>query len=67
MDLNLIRIGVTLLSFALFIGIVAWAWSRRSQAGFAEAEQLPFMDEAPAAPAVAQREPTAQRPSGIRS
>jgi cbb3-type cytochrome oxidase subunit 3 len=32
------------------VGIVKWAWSRRRQAGFDEAEMLPFLDE----PAVAE-------------
>ena len=49
MDLNDIRNLVTLLSFVLFAGIVKWAWSRRSQAGFDEAEMLPFLDEPPVA------------------
>ena len=48
MDLNDIRIGVTLLSFVLFGFIVKWAWSRRNKAAFDEAQQLPFVDEAPA-------------------
>ena len=48
MDLmNDLRIGVTLLSFVLFGLIVRWAWSRRSKAAFDEAQQLPFVDEAP--------------------
>ena len=45
MDVNMLRIIVTLLSFAAFIGIVRWAWSGRNQAGFAEAAQLPFQEE----------------------
>ena len=49
MDVNSLRIAVTVLSFAVFIGIVVWALSRRNAAGFAEAAQLPFMDEAPRA------------------
>ncbi len=45
MDLNWIRIAVTLVSFAAFVGIVVWAWSRRRRADFHEAEQLPFVDD----------------------
>ncbi|MEO8524845.1 MAG: cbb3-type cytochrome c oxidase subunit 3 [Caldimonas sp.] len=45
MDLNDLRIGVTLLSFAVFAGIVHWAWSRRNKRAFDEAAQLPFVDE----------------------
>jgi cytochrome c oxidase cbb3-type subunit 4 len=48
-DLNDIRNLVTLLSFVLFAGIVKWAWSRRNQAAFHEAEMLPFLDEPPVA------------------
>ncbi len=42
MDINTIRIATTLLSFVLFIGIVAWAWSRRRTEDFNEAANLPF-------------------------
>ena len=45
--MNVLRIGVTLLSFVLFGLIVRWAWSRRNKAAFDEAQQLPFVDEAP--------------------
>ena len=42
MDINTLRSISTVLAFAAFIGIVAWAWSRRNQAGFEEAARLPF-------------------------
>ena len=42
MDINLLRSVVTLISFVVFIGIVIWAWSRRNQARFDEAANLPF-------------------------
>ncbi|CAM5781900.1 CcoQ/FixQ family Cbb3-type cytochrome c oxidase assembly chaperone [Rhizobacter sp. Root404] len=45
MDINALRIVVTLLSFAVFIGIVAWAVARRNAAAFSEAAQLPFAGE----------------------
>jgi cytochrome c oxidase cbb3-type subunit 4 len=45
-DLNVLRIGVTLLSFAVFTGIVLWAWSRGRRGGFDGAAGLPFLDEA---------------------
>ena len=45
MDVNVLRIGVTLLSLVLFVGIVVWAWSRRNQAAFDEAAQLPFVED----------------------
>ena len=41
----------TVISFALFIGIVLWAWSSRRREAFAQAAMEPFAlpDEAPAA------------------
>lgn len=36
---------MTVISFITFIGIVAWAYARRNQDGFAQAAQLPFADE----------------------
>ncbi|MGN6529965.1 MAG: cbb3-type cytochrome oxidase subunit 3 [Burkholderiaceae bacterium] len=44
MDLDLVRYAVTVLSFAVFAGIVAWALSPRNRAAFDEAQQLPFLD-----------------------
>jgi cytochrome c oxidase cbb3-type subunit 4 len=48
MDMNDLRIVVTVLSFVTFIGIFVWAWQRRNAAGFLEAAQLPFLDSVPA-------------------
>ena len=42
MDINLLRSIVTVATFIVFIGIVVWAWSRRNQAAFEEAANLPF-------------------------
>ncbi|MFD1893446.1 cbb3-type cytochrome c oxidase subunit 3 [Ottowia beijingensis] len=42
MDINLLRSIVTVVAFVVFIGIVAWAWSRRNKARFDEAARLPF-------------------------
>ena len=50
MDINDLRIAITLLSFGVFAGIVAWAVSRRNRKRFDEAAMLPFIDE-PIAPA----------------
>ncbi len=44
MDVNILRIVVTLLSFVAFIGIVRWALSRKNAQAFDEAAQLPFLD-----------------------
>lgn len=45
MDINDLRSVVTVLSFATFIGIVWWAYSRRSKQRFEEAARLPFADD----------------------
>ncbi len=45
MDSNDLRSIVTVVSLLTFLGIVGWAWSRRNQANFQEAAQLPFQDE----------------------
>ena len=47
MDVNSLRIAVTVLSFVAFVGVLVFACSRRNAAGFAEAAQLPFLDEGP--------------------
>ena len=45
MDMNDIRSIVTVVSLAVFLGIVRWAWSRNNESSFAEAANLPFADE----------------------
>ena len=45
-ELNDLRIAVTLLSLLGFIGIVVWAMARGNRDRFAEAARLPFADEA---------------------
>jgi cytochrome c oxidase cbb3-type subunit 4 len=42
MDITTLRIVATLASFAVFIGIAAWAWYRPHAERFAEAARLPF-------------------------
>ncbi|WP_428414694.1 cbb3-type cytochrome oxidase subunit 3 [Methylibium sp.] len=42
MSLNELRAAVTLLSFLVFVGIVAWTMSRRRRESFDEAARLPF-------------------------
>ena len=44
-DLNMLRATVTVLSFGAFLAIVWWAMSRRNQAAFDEAAQLPFVED----------------------
>ena len=45
MDLNDLRSAITLVSFAMFIGLVVWTWQRKRLAAFEEAARLPFEDE----------------------
>jgi cytochrome c oxidase cbb3-type subunit IV len=45
MDLMTFRTLSTVLLFAIFLGIVAWAWSGRRQAAFDEAARLPLDDD----------------------
>lgn len=45
MDINDLRSIVTVVSLLAFVGIVVWAWSKRNQANFDEAAQLPFKDD----------------------
>ena len=44
MDVNDLRVGVTLLSFLLFAGILRWALLARNKPDFDEARRLPFLD-----------------------
>ena len=46
LDINLVRIVVTVLSFAVFVGILAYAASPRNRERFEDAGRLPF-DEDP--------------------
>jgi cytochrome c oxidase cbb3-type subunit 4 len=39
---NTLRILATVASFAAFIGIWGWAWSRSRRSGFEEAAHIPF-------------------------
>ena len=45
MDINDLRSAMTVVSLLTFVGIVAWAWSRRNRADFDEAARLPFNDD----------------------
>jgi cytochrome c oxidase cbb3-type subunit 4 len=44
-EVNDIRSAVTVIGLILFLGIVAWAWSRSRRADFDEAARLPFAEE----------------------
>jgi len=45
MDLTLFRSIMTVLMFAIFIGICVWAWSGKRKKEFDDAANLPFADE----------------------
>jgi cbb3-type cytochrome oxidase subunit 3 len=45
MDVNDLRIAVTLASLALFIALMAHTWSRRRTAEHDAAAQLPFLED----------------------
>src|SRR5437870_3630990 len=42
MTIEDLRIAVTAISFLVFLGLLAWAWSARNRRGFDEAAHLPF-------------------------
>jgi cytochrome c oxidase cbb3-type subunit IV len=41
-DITTLRVAATVACFVVFIGIVAWACSRRNAEDFREAARLPF-------------------------
>ncbi len=45
MDLNDLRIAVTLMSLVLFIALVVHTWSRRRAAEHDDAARLPFIED----------------------
>ncbi|MCE2971161.1 MAG: cbb3-type cytochrome c oxidase subunit 3 [Burkholderiales bacterium] len=45
MDINMLRSLDTLLLLVAFLGIVWWAYHRKSKQGFDEAASLPFADD----------------------
>ncbi|HMW24508.1 MAG TPA: cbb3-type cytochrome c oxidase subunit 3 [Burkholderiaceae bacterium] len=45
MDLNDLRSLFTVASFAIFLGILAWAFARKNLKNFNDAAQLPFEGE----------------------
>ena len=54
MDIEDLRAVMTVVSFAAFLAIVAWAYGRGVKDRFSEAARLPFDDE-PGAAASAER------------
>ena len=47
MELSFVRSLITVLVFALFIGIAVWAYSSRRKQDFNEAANLPLQDDPP--------------------
>jgi cytochrome c oxidase cbb3-type subunit 4 len=45
MDINTLRIVVTVASFVVFVCILVWAWKRRNTSDFRDAANLPFEEE----------------------
>ena len=46
MDVNDLRIAVTVSSFVLFLALMAYTWSRSRKADHEEAAMLPFREDA---------------------
>ena len=44
-DINSVRIVMTVVSFLIFIGIVAWALDPRKKSQFQEAAQYPLLED----------------------
>ncbi len=47
LDVNTIRSAATVVGLVTYLGIVFWAWSRRNQADFEQAANLPFDHDQP--------------------
>jgi cytochrome c oxidase cbb3-type subunit 4 len=45
MDVNFLRSLVTVFFFLSFLGIIAWAFSKKNRQDFDEAAALPFMGD----------------------
>ncbi len=45
MDIALMRSIFTVMCLCAFVGIVAWAYSRRNKSGFEEAGRLPLAED----------------------
>ncbi|MFM9971545.1 MAG: cbb3-type cytochrome oxidase subunit 3 [Burkholderiales bacterium] len=45
MDVDTLRIAVTVISFVTFLGILIWAYSPWPRKGFSDAAMLPFTED----------------------
>lgn len=51
MDIGMVRGLITLALFLAFVGLCAWAWSRKRKKDFDEAARLPLEETSDAPPA----------------
>jgi cytochrome c oxidase cbb3-type subunit IV len=45
MDINTLRIFITIVSLVVFVGILIWVWRNRNTKDFKEAANLPFNEK----------------------
>jgi cytochrome c oxidase cbb3-type subunit IV len=45
MDINTLRIAVTVVSFIVFVGILVWVWKNRNTSDFKDAANQPFKED----------------------
>lgn len=45
MDVNELRSAVTFAGLILFLALIGWTWSRKRQAAFDDAAQLPLLGD----------------------
>lgn len=45
MDINVLRSIFTVVCLCVFVGVAAWAFSRRNKAQFEEAARLPLQED----------------------
>ncbi|WP_088281177.1 cbb3-type cytochrome c oxidase subunit 3 [Ideonella sp. A 288] len=55
MELNVMRSVMTVISFIVFVGIIAWSYSRRRREAFDEAASLALGDDGSGVDVPAQR------------
>jgi cytochrome c oxidase cbb3-type subunit 4 len=45
MDMNILLVAVTIISFIVFVGILIWVWRNRNTSDFKDAANLPFKED----------------------
>ena len=61
MDVNTLRTLLTVACFAVFIGIVVWAYSARRRDRFSEAARVPLEEDGPGEARAAEATPEESR------